>query len=516
MNTITISDVIQRGNRIDYIYQIDGAWQSYFCREQPFFVEYSQNIEAVPKSLAVIPLIGNLIVMASLMDARIYLEEIDRDFYECIPEFLSGYASLSPQVTFQKEGRIIPQRIVESPRDSVCREDLLFFSGGIDAWSSLVTHLEEKPALLSIWGADIAWDNQAAWEKTRKLNQDVAQHFALPFLTIRANLHTFRYESRLNEFSYPLVSDNWWSAFQHSVGMMSLAAPLGAGKCKNLWFGSTYCSRDREEWGSYVTASDPKIDNHVRFGGCQVCHDGYEFSRLEKTERICRYFRGSGYTPFLRCCYLSTSGENCGTCEKCANTIMGILLAGYDPRDYGFPYDEETFPGYFAAGVQEMAKEEKYALLSFYWYLQQAYRQKYKLEQVPPVLRAFYLTDLEILADFLHVPCNKCTAHKASLEYLEEVVIGKRWLENQYNLLSKDNAELRDWCAKLEDGKRWLEEQYHYAQEQASQARTQYQSAVEQVALLEAQCRSYQEKEAASASDQRKKGGLLSKIAARF
>ena len=43
MNTITISDVIQRGNRIDYIYQIDGAWQSYFCREQPFFVEYSQN-----------------------------------------------------------------------------------------------------------------------------------------------------------------------------------------------------------------------------------------------------------------------------------------------------------------------------------------------------------------------------------------------------------------------------------------------------------------------------------------
>ena len=229
-------------------------------------------------------------------------------------------------------------------------------------------------------------------------------------LTIRSNFRRSLNDDNVAVYSMELVNDWWWSAFHHSVAMMCLAAPMACGKRKNLYFGSTYSSKDKKEWGSYVTASDPLVDNHVRFCGCQVVHDGYEFSRYDKIRRICEHYDSQEEKPYLRVCYLSNTGKNCGKCEKCASATMAILLAGSDPVDYGLQYDPETLPIYFAAGLQEMARAEKYACLSFYKYVQTAYREKYTIEQVPPVLRAFYDTDLETLADFLFVPNNECIA----------------------------------------------------------------------------------------------------------
>lgn len=451
MNSIRISKTIQNGNRIDYDYEVKGEWEKYFCMEIPFFAQYSQNIESVPQSIAVLPLIGNVIVMAALFDAVIYVDEIDQDFYDCVGEFIEGYQKLSPQLHFKKSGLIEAQRVISNTSRNTGEKNMLFFSGGADAWSSLLTHLQEKPVLVSIWGADLSFENEDGWKNAYGACRKVAEQYDLESIAIQSSLRRFTYNEVLDRFSFDAVNDNWWSAFHHSVGMMCLAAPVATAAVKNLYFASTYSAKDKKSWGSYVTASDPLIDNHVRFGGCQIVHDGYEFSRHDKIQRICSYFKDKPQKPYLRVCFSSAEGANCGRCEKCANTIMSILLSGEDPAAFGLPYQKEQFPFDFAAGLQEMAREEKYAFLSFYYDIWAAYRKQYSIDQVPDVLKTFYCTDIEMLADFLNVPCNKCKANKDLKVHLENISIGKNWLEQQWKAWMRKAEELESICSQKDE-----------------------------------------------------------------
>lgn len=423
MNSMTIHGIRRVGqNRLEYSYDIAGDWSGFFQPDEPMWAEYSVPVAHIPDSIAVLPLVGNVIVLASLMDANIYVDEIDKDFYNCIEDFLRGFDTIMPEhVHFKRKDIVHPKRIVETPPAAEAKkENLLFFSGGVDATCSLVQHLEEKPALVTVWGADIPWDHEERWNRAIGFNKDVADRNGLKVLTIRSNFRRSLNNDHIDDYSMALVKDWWWSAFHHSVAMMCLAAPLAAGTRSKLYFGSSYSAKDKKEWGSYVLASDPLIDNFVRFCGCQVVHDGYEFSRYDKIKRICEHYSGKKETCTLRVCYLSDSGKNCGTCEKCASTIMSILVAGYSPEDFGFEYDEAALPYHYAAGLQQMAREGKYDFLSLYYDVQTAFREKYSAQEVHPVLRTFYDADLEKLADFLYVPVNELTAKEKAVAQMQK------------------------------------------------------------------------------------------------
>lgn len=424
MNTMTVQGIKREGKRLTYSYTVSGEWKRYFQPGEPMWVEYDRPVDDVPESIAVLPLIGNVIVLASLMDAVIHVDEIDQDFYHSVPEFINGFITLFPDhVHFKRDGLISAKKLVSNPlQPDAQEENLLFFSGGVDATSSLITHLEEKPALVTIWGADIPWNQESAWKQAIRWNQEAADRYGLKLITIRSNFRRSLHDDNVNAYAMELVQQWWWLVFHHGVAMMCLAAPIARGRRQKLYLSGTYSSKDSKDWGSYILASDPLIDNHVRFCGCQVVHDGYEYSRLDKVERICRFGETQQVKPFLRVCYHSDTGRNCGHCAKCTHAILLITLAGGKPEEYGFDYDPEELPHNFAAGLQEMAREERYGFLSLYTYTQQAYRQKYKPEEVPPAMRVFYETDLEKIADFLCVPNNELIALQESIRAKQQNV----------------------------------------------------------------------------------------------
>ena len=455
MNTLKIHDIRRVGtNRFEYNYTVEGEWQKYFDPAQPMWAEYNTSVENVPDSIAVLPLVGNFIVLASLMDADIYVDEIDREFYESTGQFLRGFDEVMPDhVHFKLDNIIHAQRIVDNPAVEGPKEsNLLFFSGGVDATYSLVSHIEEKPALVTVWGADIPWDNQDGWSRAIAFNQEVADRYGLDMLTIHSNFRRSYNNDVVEDYSYKLVGDWWWSAFHHSVAMMCLAAPIANGKREKLYFGSSYCAKDDPNWGSYVLASDPKIDNFVRFTNCQVVHDGYEASRYDKISKICAFYETKDQKPYLRVCYLSNTGKNCGICEKCASAIMAILLAGYDPHDYGFEYDPAELPRYFAAGFQEMARAGTYDCLSLYKDIQQAYRKNYSLDQVPPVLKAFHQVELETLADFLLVPNNEYLACQRNVQKAQEKLYEEI---GQLKYQNSNNAQAMEELNQLKNSTSW-------------------------------------------------------------
>ena len=453
MNIMRVQEIKRvNHNRLEYSYTIEGEWKKYFEPSNPMWVEYSQPVDQVPDSITVLPLIGNVIVLASLMDADIYVDEIDRDFYECIEEFIEGFDSIMPDhVHFKHRDIVHANKIVDTPLSPTEQEEnLLFFSGGVDATFSLITHLEEKPALVTIWGADIPWDNEDSWKQAIAFNQRIANHHQVKLIPIHSNFRTSFHADNINDYSVNLVGNWWWPAFQHGIAMMCLTAPVICGKRKKLYLASSFTSDDLKKLGSIATASAPQIDNHVRLCGCQVVHDANAYSRYNKITHICRFYEHDEFKPFLRVCYHSKEGGNCGVCEKCVRDIMSILVAGYDPELYGFRYHKEKIAQNFAAGLQEMARTEKVACISFYQELQAAYRAKCSIEQVPLVLRAFYEVDLETLTDFLHVPNNECIAKDKILKEVQaklydeigqlryQAQVERQAYENERNQIARD------------------------------------------------------------------------------
>ena len=95
MNIMRIQKINRVGeNRFEYAYSVEGEWSIYFEASNAMWVEYSKKVSYIPDSIAVLPLIGNVIILASLMNAEIYVDEIDKDFYECTEKFIQGFDNL--------------------------------------------------------------------------------------------------------------------------------------------------------------------------------------------------------------------------------------------------------------------------------------------------------------------------------------------------------------------------------------------------------------------------------------
>jgi hypothetical protein len=72
--------------------------------------------------------------------------------------------------------------------------------------------------------------------------------------------------------------------------------------------------------------SHPRIDPLWSTERLEFIHDGVEATRLEKITLISRY---DVALKTLRVCYLNPKGAyNCGRCEKCLRTMIGLQLCG--------------------------------------------------------------------------------------------------------------------------------------------------------------------------------------------
>ena len=330
-NQIIIKDIKKHLNQIEYNYTLEGEWKQYFNLEQKLCMEYSQNIEEVPDSIAVIPLVCNILPIAWIVDANIRIQELDRQFYDSINEFKKGYIKMYPHIKF--EGNIIVNEIIENQYETTGKSGI-FFSGGVDAYFTLLSHIEEKPILMTIWGADVTLNDEVSWNTVKTDIAQTAKQFQLEERYIKSSFRTFLYEEKLNELVYNRVSDLWWHGFQHGIGIISHAAPIiYIERLNQIYIASSFSIKDQ---GNITCASDPSIDNFVKVANCKIIHDGYEYTRQDKIEKICT----NNKKMKLRVCWqINNKGKNCSKCEKCIRTIMEIVAEGKNPIDYGFEPD---------------------------------------------------------------------------------------------------------------------------------------------------------------------------------
>ncbi len=92
--------------------------------------------------------------------------------------------------------------------------------------------------------------------------------------------------------------------------------------------------------------TDSRIVGNIRWSGINVIPSGYELNRQEKKHYILKNFIKNNYHPKLQVCQYApsiSSNLNCGYCEKCSRSIVGLIVEGIDPRKCGFYVRDDFF-----------------------------------------------------------------------------------------------------------------------------------------------------------------------------
>ena len=403
-NAINILAPVIIGNRIEYKYEVTGEWKEAFNLEESFFIEYSRDISCISQSTAIVPFICNILPIAWVYDAEIHAERCDKAFYESISEFKKGYFDMYPHMDFKGSFNV---DILE--KNSYNGEGTAaFFSGGVDAFNTLVKHSEEKPLLMTIWGADVKLNDTEGWSNIEKHLKSTAEKFGVEYITIKSKFRSFTKESVLSAKVREISGDNWWHGFQHGIGVIGHAAPVCSAMNKKIvYFASTFTASEK---GKITCASSPAIDNFVKFGSTHVVHDGYEFDRQDKVHNITEFAERTGINIPLRVCWRSTGGKNCCKCEKCWSTILEIIAEGKNAQDYDFKYTQSDLKNFHKL-FYDKRNIPSHVINVYYSKTQQIMRKNLKCSDLPKELQWFYNTDVYKLCNHpFRQGFNKCLA----------------------------------------------------------------------------------------------------------
>lgn len=329
---IRLRSVLREKNKFIYDYDLEGDVAKFFAERRPFMIEYGCDLEAVPDSVAVIPFMSLVLPVCWLTGSELEVAEADEDFVESIDEIRRGYSAMYPDLCFSARLKI--GRRIKNTVDFSLRRVLCLFSGGVDATSTLLSNLCYKPELLTIWGADIYFEQENAWHLAQKSIKETAAAFQLSWAFVKSSFRYVLDEKKLTQTYASKVNENWWHGFEHGIALLGHTAPYAyKNNIMDIKIAATY---DATEKNRQPCASDPIIDEKMRFCGCKIYHDGFEKTRTDKVRQIVRFAEKNHTKINLRVCWEQITGVNCCVCEKCGRTIFAIYAAGGDPKDFGF------------------------------------------------------------------------------------------------------------------------------------------------------------------------------------
>jgi hypothetical protein len=294
---------------------------SKFFSSDRLVVEYSEDIDFVDASIQRIPALASIVTLAWCVGADIYLESLDSKFLDCLDKVKLVMKKWYPHLSFETE--IVTKPVKNNYKSS--RYGLLF-TGGVDSTSSYLKYRKEDLILISVSGEGTSIDKQMQDDKLLTPISNKKEKLYL----IKTNV-----EQIVNErLVYEKFGLNWWMNLSHGILLSGHCAPLAVAKnVGTIVLASSFTRDFNYPWGSH-----PLIDNNICWGDTKVVHDGFDTSRQEKIMYIIKEaVEETGKFPSLRVCSrFQLTGKNCGKCEKCCRTIVGLLSEGIDPKKCGF------------------------------------------------------------------------------------------------------------------------------------------------------------------------------------
>ncbi len=374
---LIIENIIKENDKIVIKYSCSSSWND-FLFGNTFYSSYKTNIESVPDSIAIIPFLSNVLPISWFFNLDIECKEIDKMFYEAVPEIRKGYEEMYQSIKFG--GKLEADRIVENKNKN--NREATLFSGGVDAYCTLLRHIETKPDIITIFGADIKLNDNKGISNVNKLNNEIARELDLNYQEIYSNFREMLNYHNLYKKMQKYLNGEWWHDFQHGIALIGLVAPLSyINGYDKVYIASSFCITQK---GQYTCASDPIIDNKFKYNNTITIHDGYELNRQDKIQLICNIRKKINISEIkLRVCWESTGGKNCCHCEKCYRTIMGIITEKENPNDYYFNFNENERKEMIRYLRKNLKYNTKNGNIANYKPIQDKFVNNYSFEETP-------------------------------------------------------------------------------------------------------------------------------------
>jgi hypothetical protein len=309
----------------------DPEFSKRFLRE-PFFAEYSIEVDRIPDDIAAIPFLTTMLPIAWRFGYEIELETGDRSFVGSMALARERLRAMYPD--YEWAGEVEIESMVDVPAPVEMNRVGVLFSGGVDSTFSALRAAEagETPVLITIWGNDVKLHDARGWEEVSSHSTRLAVAIGGEASTVKSNFRRcLRYD--VLDASIP-AQRSWWGFVQHGLAVAGLAAPIVHAKgARRLLVAATHTPAFDAPWGS-----GPELEGRLRWSSTAVEHDGFEVSRQDKLGAILGWAGQRTIPQHLRVCYSKSSnaGTNRARCEKCVRTITGLLLEGAVPRQWGF------------------------------------------------------------------------------------------------------------------------------------------------------------------------------------
>lgn len=329
--SIILKDLVVHKNLIECDFSVSDGLKKYFSSTH-MFIKYTDevNLNMVPKSILVIPFVASFLPLAWLTDAIMWVEEIDKTFYQSLTRVKNAYQEMYDY--YPLKGSLIPAKILENNYHEE-RESLVLFSGGIDAQTTYLRNLSSNPILFNIQG----WYKENYSETNDVADKDIrdistfCKKESKDFEYAKSNFATIINNNYFRKKIENKLGDSWWHGFQHSMAFISIAIPLCYFyKIKTIYIASSFSLGDEGRCASY-----PTTDSEFAFANIgNVIHDGFELSRQDKVKIIVEHQKKINKPYPIKVCTFNE--ENCLMCEKCVRTMLGIIAENGDIKNFGF------------------------------------------------------------------------------------------------------------------------------------------------------------------------------------
>jgi hypothetical protein len=190
----------------------------------------------------------------------------------------------------------------------------LFFSGGVDSFYSLIKHRDEVDNLILIHGFDVPLADTKSFALAEERAHEAAQAFSKRLIVVRTNLY----------WEQPSVPVGWQMYHGPALAAVALALAPNHGK---IHVASSYSYADLYPWGSH-----PLLDPYWSSDAVDIVHDTGEL-RIDKLRVVSQ---NPDALSRLRPCWKNLANYNCGLCEKCVRTMLGLRALGIE-RCAAFP-----------------------------------------------------------------------------------------------------------------------------------------------------------------------------------
>ncbi len=264
-----------------------------------------------PPTPAAEPAFATALLPAMASGGRLELPfPLDPRLREALPDLqgafigIAGAGPFAPRplqaVRVADPGRPAGRSDVAAPRGTG-----LFFSGGVDSWSTLLRR-PEVTDLIYVHGFDIPIDMPERSGRVERALRTVADKRGLRFHVVRSDMRDLHDRAVGWEIG-------------HGPALAAVAHLL-APTCRRVLIGSGVTYTEPVTRGSH-----PLVDHLWSTERCEIVNDGSHLTRAMKVREIA----GSAEAlAVLRVCWKRVEEYNCGRCEKCLRTMVALEAVG--------------------------------------------------------------------------------------------------------------------------------------------------------------------------------------------